>query len=59
VEKVRDYLYRGQLFVERNGLTIRALRRVQDLMDRVLNAQNAEPALLATDLCVPLPASPC
>jgi phospholipid/cholesterol/gamma-HCH transport system substrate-binding protein len=59
IEKVQNYLYRGRLFVERNGLTIRALKRVQNLMDRVLNAQDAEPALLATDLCMPVPGSPC
>lgn len=59
IEKVRQFLYKGRLFVERNGLTIRALKRVQNLFDRVLDAQNAEPALLATDLCVPTPGSPC
>jgi phospholipid/cholesterol/gamma-HCH transport system substrate-binding protein len=59
IEKVRDFLYKGRLFVERNGLTIRALKRVQNLFDRVLDAQNAEPGLLATDLCVPIPGSAC
>ncbi len=59
IEKVRDYLERGRLFVERNGLTIRVLRRTQNLFDRVLNAQNAPPGLLATDLCVPTPGSAC
>jgi phospholipid/cholesterol/gamma-HCH transport system substrate-binding protein len=59
VERVRQFLERGRLFVERNGLTIRALKRVQNLFDRVLDAQNAEPALLATDLCVPVPGSGC
>nr|WP_163807796.1 MlaD family protein [Mycolicibacterium anyangense] len=59
IEKVRDFLYRGRLFVERNGLTIRALKRTQNLFDRVLNAQNAPPGLLATDLCVPTPGSAC
>lgn len=59
VEKVQQYLHKGQLFVERNGLTIRALRRVQNLLDRILNAQNASPALLATDICMPIPGSPC
>ncbi|MGV0739772.1 MlaD family protein [Mycobacterium syngnathidarum] len=59
IEKVRDYLERGRIFVERNGLTIRALKRVQNLFDRVLNAQNADPGLLATDLCVPVPGSAC
>mgnify|MGYP001202328330 CR=1 FL=1 len=59
IEKVRDYLERGRLFVERNGVTIRLLQRLQNLLDRVLNAQNAPPGLLATDICVPLPGSPC
>lgn len=59
IEKVRTFLDRGRLFMERNGLTIRALKRVQNLFDRVLDAQNAEPALLATDLCVPVPGSAC
>lgn len=59
VERVRQFLDRGRSFVERNGLTIRALKRVQNLFDRVLDAQNAEPGLLATDLCVPVPGSAC
>jgi len=59
IEKVRDYLYRGRLFVERNGLTIRLLKRFQNLFDRILDAQNASPALLATDMCVPIPGSSC
>lgn len=59
IERVRDYLERGRIFVERNGLTIRALKRIQNLFDRVLNAQNADPGLLATDLCVPVPGSAC
>jgi phospholipid/cholesterol/gamma-HCH transport system substrate-binding protein len=59
IERVRDFLHRGRLFVERNGLTIRVLKRLQNLFDRVLNAQNADPGLLATDLCVPVPGSAC
>ncbi|ASL17544.1 MlaD family protein [Mycobacterium intracellulare] len=59
IEKVQDYLHRGRLFVERNGLTIRVLRRVQNLFDRILNAQNAAPALLATDICIPIPGESC
>jgi phospholipid/cholesterol/gamma-HCH transport system substrate-binding protein len=59
IEKVRSFLERGRLFVERNGLTIRLLKRMQNLFDRVLNAQNADPGLLATDLCVPTPGSAC
>ena len=59
IERVRSFLERGRLFVERNGLTIRVLKRTQNLFDRVLNAQNADPGLLATDLCVPTPGSAC
>lgn len=59
VEKVRQYQHRVRLFVERNGLTVRALQRAQNLFDRILDAQNARPALLATDLCIPIPGSPC
>jgi phospholipid/cholesterol/gamma-HCH transport system substrate-binding protein len=59
VERVREFLTRGRVFVENNGLTIRALKRVQNLFDRVLDAQNADPGLLATDLCVPVPGSAC
>ncbi len=59
IRLVREWLHKGRLFVERNGLVIRALKRVQNLFDRVLDAQNARPALLATDLCMPTPGSPC
>lgn len=59
IEKVRNFLEKGRLFAEHNGVTIKALRRVQNLFDRVLNAQNAPPGLLATDLCVPVPGSGC
>lgn len=59
IERVRDFLERGRLFVERNGVTIRLLKRFQSLFDRVLDAQNAPPGLLATDLCMPTPGSPC
>ena len=59
IERVQDFLYRGRLFVERNGLTIRVLKRTQNLFDRVLDAQSAPAGLLATDLCVPIPGSAC
>lgn len=59
MEKVRNFLERGRLFIEHNGVTIKFLRRVQNLFDRVLNAQGAPPGLLATDLCVPVPGSAC
>jgi phospholipid/cholesterol/gamma-HCH transport system substrate-binding protein len=59
IERIRNNLEKGRVFVERNGLTIRALKRLQNLFDRILDAQNAAPALLATDICMPTPGSPC
>lgn len=59
IEKIRSNLHRARLFVDRNGVTIRLLQRIQNLFERVLDGQNARPALLATDLCVPVPGSPC
>jgi phospholipid/cholesterol/gamma-HCH transport system substrate-binding protein len=59
IEKVRDYQAKFRMFVERNGVTIRSLRRVQNVFDRILDAQNASPGLLATALCIPLPGSQC
>jgi phospholipid/cholesterol/gamma-HCH transport system substrate-binding protein len=32
---------------------------VRRKIERVLDAQNAPPELLATDLCMPVPGSPC
>ncbi|WP_084298636.1 MlaD family protein [Mycobacterium genavense] len=59
IERIRQYQHRARMFVERNGLTVRALQRAQNLFDRILDAQNARPALLAADLCIPIPGSPC
>jgi len=46
-------------WADRSGLVVRILRRTRDRMERTLDSQNAPPELLATDLCIPLPASPC
>jgi phospholipid/cholesterol/gamma-HCH transport system substrate-binding protein len=59
IEKVRQYQHKVRLFVERSGLTVRAIQRLQNLFERVLDGQNARPALLATDLCMPVPGTPC
>lgn len=59
LERVRNFLHKGRLWVERNGLTVRLLRRIQQRFERVLDAQNAPPELLATDFCVPVPGNPC
>ncbi|QVI30702.1 MCE family protein [Mycolicibacterium neoaurum] len=59
LEKMRAWIEKGRLFFDRNGLTVRGLQRVQQRLNRILDAQDARPELLATDLCVPLPGSPC
>jgi hypothetical protein len=46
-------------WADRTGLIVRILRRTRDRMTRTLDAQNAPPELLATDLCIPVPGSPC
>ncbi|BBY83421.1 MCE family protein [Mycolicibacterium pulveris] len=59
LEKARNFLQKGQMWVDRNGLTVRILKRIQNRVERVLDAQNAPPELLATDMCVPVPGVPC
>ncbi len=59
IEKVRNWQEIVQTWADRSGLVVRGLRRVRDKLERVLDAQNARPELLATDLCIPLPGSAC
>jgi phospholipid/cholesterol/gamma-HCH transport system substrate-binding protein len=46
-------------WADRSGLIVRILRRTRDRMEATLGSKDAPPELLATDLCVPLPESPC
>ncbi|MDR3655978.1 MAG: MlaD family protein [Mycobacterium sp.] len=46
-------------WADRSGLVVRILRRVRGRMDNALAAQDARPELLATDLCIPVPGTPC
>lgn len=46
-------------WADRNGLILRILRRTRDRMQRTLDAKDGPPELLATDLCIPMPGSPC
>ena len=48
-----------QSWADRSGLVVRILKRTRDRMQRTLDAQNAPPELLATDLCIPVPGGPC
>jgi phospholipid/cholesterol/gamma-HCH transport system substrate-binding protein len=57
--KIRDWLDKARMWSERNGVIVRSLRLARTKIERVLGAQQAAPELLATDLCMPLPGSPC
>jgi phospholipid/cholesterol/gamma-HCH transport system substrate-binding protein len=59
LEKVRNWQEKARMWAENNGVVVRALRAVRNKIERVLNAQNAQPELLATDMCIPVPGSPC
>jgi len=59
IEKVREWQDRFRRWAENNSRIIPRLRRIRNKIERVLDAQNARPELLATDLCIPMPGSPC
>lgn len=59
IQKVKDWQERVRRWVDNNSRIVPRLRRVRDKLERVLDAQNARPELLATDLCIPMPGSPC
>lgn len=59
MEKVRHYLETARMWAEHNGAVIRTLRVFENKFQRLFDAQNAPPELLATDLCMPMPGSPC
>ncbi|BBX00047.1 mammalian cell entry protein [Mycolicibacterium moriokaense] len=57
--KIREWQDRVRRWVDNNSRIVPRLRRIRDKIDRVLDAQNARPELLATDVCIPMPGSPC
>jgi len=59
LRKVRDVEEKARFWSERSGVIVRALRLGRNKIERVLDAENAPPELLATDLCIPIPGSPC
>ncbi|MDA4108500.1 mammalian cell entry protein [Mycobacterium holsaticum DSM 44478] len=59
IQKVREWQDRIRRWVDNNSRIVPRLRRIRDKLERVLDAQNARPELLATDLCIPIPGSPC
>lgn len=59
LSKARDWLEKARKWTERDGLIVRALRLGRNKIQRVVDAQQASPDLLATDLCMPIAGSPC
>lgn len=59
IEKIRNWQEAFRTWADRSGIIVRGLRKVRNKLDRVLDAQNARPELLATDFCIPMPGSPC
>ena len=59
IERVREWQDRVRRWADNNSRIVPRLRRIRDKIERVLDAQNARPELLATDLCIPIPGSPC
>lgn len=59
LERVRRFIEKARMWADRNGAIIRTMRMVRNKIERVLDAQSAPPELLATDLCFPMPGSPC
>ena len=59
LEKIRDWQKKALYWDDRAGSIIRSLRLIRNKIERVLDAQNAPPELLATDLCIPVPGKPC
>lgn len=59
LEKVRNFLAKGRIWIDRNGVIVRGLRDLQHHFERILDVQQASPELLATDLCIPMPGAAC
>ncbi|EUA70849.1 mCE-family protein Mce6C [Mycobacteroides abscessus subsp. bolletii 1513] len=59
IQRVREWQNRVRRWVDNNSRLVPRLRSVRNKIERVLDAQNARPELLATDLCIPMPGSPC
>ena len=59
LEKLTRWQQIVRTWANRNGLVVRILKRTRDRLYTTLDRQNAPPELLATDVCIPLPESPC
>ncbi|MCX2930690.1 MlaD family protein [Mycobacterium sp. CVI_P3] len=59
LEKFTRWQQIVRTWADRNGLVIRILKRTRQRLYQALDRQNAPPELLATDVCIPVPGSPC
>jgi phospholipid/cholesterol/gamma-HCH transport system substrate-binding protein len=59
LEKFIHWQQVARTWADRNGLVVRILERTRARLYGALDRQNAPPELLATDLCIPMPGSPC
>jgi hypothetical protein len=59
LEKVLNWQRIVRTWADRNGLVVRILKRTRERMYNTLDRQDAPPELLATDVCIPMPGSPC
>jgi virulence factor Mce-like protein len=59
LEKVRNFLAKGRIWIDHNGVIVRGLRDLQHHFERILDVQQDRPELLATDLCIPMPGASC
>lgn len=59
IAKVIHWQQIARNWADRAGWLVGVLQRTRDRMQRTLDAQDVAPELLATDLCIPLPESPC
>lgn len=59
LEKFINWQQIARTWADRNGLVVRILQRTRNRLYQTLDRQNAPPELLATDLCIPMPGSPC
>ncbi|MGA5544961.1 MlaD family protein [Mycobacterium sp. NPDC051198] len=59
LEKLTRWQQIVRTWANRNGLVVRILKRTRDRLYQTLDRQNAPPELLATDVCIPLPGTPC
>ncbi|GFG83908.1 MlaD family protein [Mycolicibacter algericus] len=57
--RLRDWVEKATMWAERNGVIVRGIRLGRRKIERILDAQQATPELLATDLCMPIPGSGC